>query len=124
MVDAVIVTHGNLARALMDAVEITLGPQTDVVTLSNEGASLEQIIERVRPHAERAPVALFVDFCGGSPYIACKSLQHNRDGCAVLSGVNLPMLFSFFTKRDKLSFAELITVVEADGHRGIQLISP
>jgi mannose/fructose-specific phosphotransferase system component IIA len=120
---AVIITHGTLGRALMDTVEGTLGPQSDVDVLTNEGLSLDQIVERVEGCLHEQPTVLFVDFCGGSPYIACKTLQPKRQTCAVISGVNLPMLFSFFTKRRSLHFAELITIIETDGHRGIQLIS-
>ena len=124
MVAAVIVTHGGLGKILMDSVEGMLGPQTGVHVVSNEGASLEQIMERARSHMSDSPAILFVDFCGGSPYIACQALRRSYPECAILSGVNLPMLLSFFTKRDKLAFADLVRTVETDGHRGIQLVSP
>jgi len=122
MIGAIIVTHGSLGQVLMESVEATLGRQTSVEIVSNEQASLEQIVERVRPHVSDMPAVLFVDSCGGSPYLACQTLLRSHPSCAVLSGVNLPMLFSFFTKRDKLPFEELVKVVETDGHRGIQLV--
>ncbi|MDD5088700.1 MAG: hypothetical protein PHI18_07880 [bacterium] len=118
---AILVTHGRLGRILMDCVEATLGAQSDVFVVSAEGASLEQIIARVGEIATGGPAAVFVDFCGGSPYIACRTLQQTAPDYVILSGVNLPMLLSFFTKRDRLPFAELVEVVEADAHRGIRL---
>ncbi|MBU0507396.1 hypothetical protein KKH27_00980 [bacterium] len=121
MYAAIIVTHGSLGRTLMESVVAILGPQTDVHVVSNEGVSLEEIVRRVGTILTDQPTAVFVDFCGGSPYIACQTLKQTHPSCAILSGVNLPMLFSFFTKRDKLSFAELMKVAETDGHRGIQL---
>jgi mannose/fructose-specific phosphotransferase system component IIA len=118
-----ILTHGELGRALLEAAEKVLGPQTDVEVLSNEGLSLEQIIHAVKARLGTEPCLLMVDFFGGSPFVACRALLEQHPLAAVISGVNLPMLFSFFTKRATLDFHELATMVEADAHRGIQRIS-
>jgi mannose/fructose-specific phosphotransferase system component IIA len=53
--------------------------------------------------------------------MACKSLALSPEQTVIVSGVNLPMLLSFFTKRNTLNFEELSRVVQADGLRGIQL---
>jgi mannose PTS system EIIAB component len=119
---AIIVTHKSLGGALMDAIQGMIGPQPDFEVLSNDGLSLDQIATVVEGRLDEVPTVLFVDFCGGSPYVACKSLRERHPQCALVSGVNMPMLISFFTKRDKLTFTELVETVEADGHRGIQLI--
>jgi mannose/fructose-specific phosphotransferase system component IIA len=118
---AVIVTHGNLGAALMEVVSQTLGPQSDVEIITNEGRALDQITRDVEARLTGAPVLLFVDSCGGSPFVACKCLCAQRENVAIISGVNLPMLISFFTKRHQYPFDELRHIVESDGHRGIQL---
>jgi mannose/fructose-specific phosphotransferase system component IIA len=100
----------------------TLGPQAGVDVLSNDGLSLDQITDAIKAKLSESPCVLFVDSCGGSPYVACRTMHLDHPLHAIISGVNLPMLYSFFTKREKLPFAELVAVVEADGHRGIQLI--
>jgi len=123
MVRGVILTHGTLGRELMASVQNVLGPQTDVDVLSNEGMSLEQITQTAQATLSGTSLIFFVDFCGGSPYVACKTLQQLHPECAVISGVNMPMLFSFFTKREQLGFQQLVETVESDGHRGIQRIS-
>jgi PTS system mannose-specific IIA component len=123
MVRAIILTHGTVGQALLEAVEKILGPQTGVEVVSNEGLSLEQITQTVESRLDGSPTVLFVDFCGGSPYVAGKSLHEHHLSAAMVTGVNLPMLFSFFTKRNQLPFAELVTTVETDGHRGIQRLS-
>jgi mannose/fructose-specific phosphotransferase system component IIA len=61
-----------------------------------------------------------VDLCGGSPYMACCGLCDLPGEAKIVSGVNLPMLLSYFTKRDKLSLTELSETVERDAMRGIQ----
>jgi len=123
MVRAVIVTHGTLGNELMGAVQNVLGPQGDVDVVSNNGMSLDQIITAAQSSLSGGSLVFFVDFCGGSPYVACKTLQQNHPECAIISGVNMPMLFSFFTKRSQLPFKDLVEMVESDAHRGIQRIS-
>jgi len=121
MVRAILLTHGTLGASLMASVESILGPQIDVTVLSNSGLSLDQIIASLSPHIMDQPCIVFVDFCGGSPFMACKTLALSPDTVNLVSGVNLPMLLSFFTKRGKLTFPELAETVCSDGHRGIQL---
>jgi len=123
MVRAILLTHGTLGGALMASVESVLGPQEDVIVLSNSGLALDQILESLRAHVGDESCIIFVDFCGGSPFMACKSISLSPEHLTVVSGVNLPMLLSFFTKRGQLSFAELSETVQHDGHRGIQLHS-
>ncbi len=123
MTRGLILTHGDLGRSLLNAAEKVLGPQSNVEVLSNEGLSLEQIIAAVETRLDPAPCLLLVDFFGGSPFVACQSLLKQHPEAAVISGVNLPMLFSFFTKREKLAFPDLVLMVESDAHRGIQRIS-
>ena len=123
VVPALILTHGHLGEMLMDAVEKVLGPQSDVMVLSNDDCTLEQLRLNVEARLGSDSCVLFVDFCGGSPYVACKSLREGHPNYAVISGVNLPMLFSFFTKRHKLPFHDLVEMVKADGLRGIQLLA-
>ncbi len=122
MVRAVLLTHGTLGKELMTEVQAVLGEQTDVDVLSNEGMSLEQITQAAQARLG-GPMVFFVDFCGGSPYVACTTLQQLHPECAVISGVNMPMLFSFFTKRSQLPFKELVEMVESDAHRGIRRVS-
>jgi mannose/fructose-specific phosphotransferase system component IIA len=120
---AILLTHGSLGRVLLEACEMALGRQTDVEVLSNEGLSLAQMIEAVERRLADVPTVFFVDYCGGSPFVACSMLRELHPSHTLISGVNLPMLLSFFTKRDKLPFNELMQTVETDAHRGIQRIS-
>jgi mannose PTS system EIIA component len=120
---AIIVTHGDVGRSMLASIERTLGPQTDAEFISNEGLALDQLEQRVRAQLDARPAILFVDFCGGSPYAVCRTCHSSHPHSAVISGVNLPMLISFFTKRTKLPFAELVSTVKADGLRGIELLT-
>lgn len=120
MIRGVLVTHGSLGQSLHDAAISVLGPQAGTTVLSNSGLSLEQIQERVREILTNDPTVIMVDLCGGSPFMACCALTDLPGQTAVVSGINLPMLLSFFTKRDKLSLSELAETVARDAVRGIQ----
>ncbi len=122
MISAIILTHGKLGSVMMESVERILGPQEDVVVMSNDALSLEQMIQQVADRLPDQPAVFFVDFFGGSPFSACKMVRESHPEHALISGVNLPLLFSFFTKRGKLPFAQLVETVKADGLRGIQLL--
>ncbi len=120
MIRAILVTHGTLGQSLYDAAESVLGPQSGASVLSNSGLSLEQIQTKVRNLLTDDPTLIMVDLCGGSPFMACSSLGHLSAKTAIVSGVNLPMLLSYFTKRDSLDLTDLSKMVERDAVRGIQ----
>ncbi|NUO18592.1 hypothetical protein HUU59_04015 [bacterium] len=124
MIRAILVTHGTLGKSLYEAAESVLGPQEGASVLSNSGLSLEQIQSKVRELLTNEPTLIMVDLCGGSPFMACCSLGKIQGDTAIVSGVNLPMLLSYFTKREKLSLAELSRTVENDAVRGIQTRQP
>lgn len=123
MIYALIVTHGLLGTELLRCVETLLGPQEGVMVISNRGQDLEGLCREVASHIpEGQDAILFVDFLGGSPFVACRRASDGSGRLAIISGVNLPMLTSFFTKRVEKNFDELTQIVREDGLRGIQLI--
>ena len=124
MIRVIIVTHGSLGQSLYEAADSVLGPQSGVTVLSNSGLSLDQIQSGVRENLSGEPTLILVDLCGGSPFMACCALTDDTANTAMVSGVNLPMLLSFFTKREKLSLTELAQTVERDGVRGVQVRLP
>ncbi len=124
MVRAVLVTHGFLGDELLRTAEGILGPQEGVASVSNSGASLEGLSERVRGILTdpSEPVLLFVDLLGGSCSHACSEIRALHDSVVVLTGVNLPMLLDFFYNRDRVPFAELTGRLVEKGRAGIRCI--
>jgi len=125
-VRGIIVTHAQLAAAFVAAVAQIAGPQDELSAVSNAGLSNEQLLQKLRElMADGLPTVIFTDFLGGSAYAVARQLveagrSQEKAHCAAVTGVNLPMLLSFVTKRNKLPFAELIETLRNDGHRGIQ----
>jgi mannose/fructose-specific phosphotransferase system component IIA len=121
-----IIAHADLADALITTVSQIAGPQENLVALSNTNLSAAELERRIRELLEDGvPTIIFTDFLGGSAFAAARSVVHacrleNGTPCAVITGVNLPMLISFVTKRQSHNLYEFIDILREDGHRGIQ----
>jgi len=116
-----VVTHQNIGRELLSAVESIAGPQDNLQVLSNRDASFgtlcQQIQSLIPPDGN---AIIMVDYFGGSAHLAARAICQSADRQVFVSGVNLPMLLSFVTKRNQLTFTELIEVIKADAIRGIR----
>lgn len=122
MVRAVLVTHGALGGELVRTAEAILGRQDGVAIVSNEGVSLDGLVETLRTAAGApGPVVFLVDLLGGSCGHACRALRAERGADAfVVTGVNLPMLLEFFYHRDRVPFAELQERLIHKGRDGVR----
>jgi len=118
MVKAIIVSHGDFAAECLNSITSILGKVDNVAALSNAAKSLDSLREHIEDHLPRddSDAIIFVDLFG-SNYTAGKM---SGRGYPVISGFNLPMLVSFFTKRDQLELNELVKTVVSDGKRGIK----
>ena len=125
-VRGIIIAHADLAQAFVATVESITGPQENLVAISNNRYSREDMDRLIRQYlADGEPTVIFTDFSAGSTFAAARSAvnaycQSGQTVCDALSGVNLPMLISFATKRNTLSFPALVETLRQDGHRGIQ----
>ncbi len=127
MVAGILVTHGPVADALIQAAAGILGPLEHVSGLSVTGLSLTAIQSRLRSlvqgYVERDGVLIMASLRGGSCWNAAARVAHDLPNVRVVSGVNLPMLLSFVMKRNQLSLPELAETIANDGVRGITLLT-
>ena len=104
---ALLVTHGRLGDALLEAARGIVGPLEDVTVLSNDGLSREALAQAVRARVrDFGPGGglLFVDVAGGSCAQAALGVA-GREALGptpVITGVNLPMLLDFAQHRADL----------------------
>ncbi len=121
----IIIAHSNLAKALMGSVEKMLGTQENTYAYSNEHDSMtvlaEKIESRIRDSGATNAVC-FIDLKGGSCWTLARTLKHKYQNMTVISGVNLPMLTTYFNNRTRMNPSDLIEKTVADGCRGITLI--
>jgi len=96
MVSTLILTHGGLARELVEAAEMILGRQPKFEALSLSWTdTFEESATKTRRSLEtldaEGGVLILTDMYGGTPYNVAASF-HKAGEIEVVSGVNLPMV--------------------------------
>lgn len=92
----VVVAHGPMATAMVEAVRRIAGDRADVLhALSNEGKSPADLKRELDAAMGEGPVVVFVDIQAGSCCMAALSSCRDRARRVVVTGVNLPMLLDF-----------------------------
>jgi mannose/fructose-specific phosphotransferase system component IIA len=100
-VRGVVVAHGPMARAMVDAVRKIAGDAADGLhPLSNDDKSPTQLRADLDQALGDGPVILFVDLQAGSCGVAALSSCRDSARRVVVSGVNLPMLLDFVFHRE------------------------
>jgi len=127
MVGIVIVTHGNLARDLVEVTEIIVGTCSGIIPVTiqpEEGiAEIARKVENALKTADRGSgVLILTDLFGGTPSNVSLSFLH-EDKVEVLSGVNLPMIIKIATNCDSDDLKELARLGKAAGKKNIALAS-
>jgi mannose/fructose-specific phosphotransferase system component IIA len=116
----VVVCHGKLAGALVEAAESISGVTGALVPVSNTGCDRDALEERVVAALDGRPAIVFVDLASGSCLFAVLSRLRATDGVKAVTGVNLAMLVDFVFHRS-LPPAEAAARAAAAGTRAIKV---
>ncbi len=126
MIQVLILSHGALARALVDTAERIVGPLDGVQALSLDwDESREQLLERLRRVVARLDsgdgVLILTDLFGDTPSnLALGLVEPGR--VEVVSGVNLPMVLRLSCRGTRpTTVAELARWIQDKGRQGIRL---
>ena len=122
MTGLVLVTHAGLAGALKSAAEMIVGSIDSCATVEvTPGEHADDIMARVVSAVEAVSAdgaIIMTDLFGGTPSnMAMSFLKEGR--IEVLTGVNLPMLIEFCSKRGRMSVADLASELLRSGREGI-----
>jgi PTS system mannose-specific IIA component len=123
----ILITHGPIGAAIIEAVRGIIGTDEGLYALSvNEFSALDltRKLEKLIDDSDDGDgVILMASLKGGSCWnVSAMSSRHRRN-VRTLSGVNLPMVLSFITKREKLSLDDLAKKLAEDGKRGIDFLN-
>jgi PTS system mannose-specific IIA component len=127
MIGILIVTHKELAEALMSIYDLILGPREGISAVSLDPnappeVSRNQIQRALAQVNNGSGVLILTDMQGGTP---CNlTLPFLQEGKAeVITGVNLPMLMKLSQIRDKKDLQEAAAALKQSGQRGITVAS-
>jgi mannose/fructose-specific phosphotransferase system component IIA len=96
----IVVGHGQLAAALIDATEQISGPDSGLIAVSNTDCDRGTLEERILGAATPGPALVFIDMPSGSCHFAAMRRIQSMPGVRVVTGVNLAMLLEFVFHRD------------------------
>jgi mannose/fructose-specific phosphotransferase system component IIA len=116
----VVVCHGPLATALVDAAEQISGLKGVLVPVTNSGCDRDTLEERVIRAVNGQPAVVFVDLASGSCSFAVLKRLRGEPSVRVVTGVNLAMLVDFVFHRT-LSPQEAATRAVAAGEKSIRI---
>jgi mannose/fructose-specific phosphotransferase system component IIA len=116
----VVVCHGKLAGALVEAAESISGVTGALVPVTNTDCDRDALEERVVAALEGGPAVVFVDMASGSCLFAVLKRLRTSEGVKAVTGVNLAMLVDFVFHRT-LSPDEAAARAAAAGTRAIRV---
>ena len=120
---AIVLAHGDIAAALVTAVDLITGRGEVFEPLSNRGLGAAEIdaLLRERVDALGARVVFTALPAGSCNFAACRVLR-DRPGLIVVTGVNLPTLLQFATRGDA-SDADAVTAAVARGSGALRVLT-
>jgi len=116
----VVVCHGTLASALVQAAEQISGLGGVLLPVSNTGCDRGTLEERILAAVNGQPAVVFVDLASGPCLVAVLKRLRAEQMVKVVTGVNLAMLVDFVFHRS-LSPAEAAIRAAAAGEKSIRI---
>jgi mannose/fructose-specific phosphotransferase system component IIA len=116
----VVVCHGPLAAALVQAAEQISGLTGALIPVSNTGCDRGALEDRVIAAVAGQPSVVFVDLASGSCLIAVLKRLRGEPEVKVVTGVNLAMLVDFVFHRS-LPAAEAAARSAIAGEKSIRI---
>ncbi|MFZ3072524.1 MAG: PTS sugar transporter subunit IIA [Thermodesulfobacteriota bacterium] len=123
MINAIVITHGELAAQIVKAAKAIVGSAGDVIALGiDESEGADEIRERLNSALKvlkpSGGVIIFTDMFGGTPTNI--SLPFIEDGAVeIITGVNLPLVIKFLNNRGDYNLKDLATLLLDYGQKSI-----
>lgn len=127
MIGIVLVTHGNLAKEFISAMQHVVGVQQyiDAVCIGPDD-DMEQrrseILQKVEKNNAGNGVILLTDMFGGTPSNLAISVM-DKAKVEIIAGINLPMLIKLASLRKDKSLKECVLGAQEAGKKYIAIAS-
>ena len=127
MIGLVFVTHGNLAKEFLAAMEHVVGKQENVECVCigpNDDMDVrrQEILDKAKSADKGDGVLLLTDMFGGTPSnLAMSVIEHGNFD--VIAGVNLPMLIKLATARREQPLSKCVQSAQDAGKKYINVAS-
>ena len=127
MIGLVLVTHGDLAREFVKALEHVVGPQKQVAVIcigpeDDMERRRSDILEAVAEVSDGSGVVILTDMFGGTPSNLAISVM-NGGSIEVIAGVNLPLLVKLAKVRGEKPMAVAVAEAKEAGRKYINVAS-
>lgn len=120
MVKVILVSHGNLAPALLQtASEICCFEENRVYAYSVKNGGLEEIGTQITNLSKQDDVLVLADTFGGSGCNTALSCSSGLNNVCVVCGVNLNMLLAVLNNIDRFALKELAHKAVDDGKKAV-----
>lgn len=120
MIKIVIATHNGLGRAYLETLELIMGKQENIEVVEvNLNTQLDELKKVIKNDVnETSGTLILTDMFGGTPSnISIPFLV--KDKVEIVFGLNLPMLLTAVSKRDKTKLSELAEISAKSGRESI-----
>lgn len=127
MIGLILVTHGDLAKHFVDAMEHVVGKQQAVATVCigpNDDMEKRraEIAKAIKTVDSGSGVIILTDLFGGTPSNLAISLLE-RGKTEVIAGINLPMLIRLAGARGSLGVVDAVEAAQIAGRNYITVAS-
>ena len=127
MIGLILVTHGQLAREFVSAMEHVVGPQEAIASVcigpqDDAAARREEISAKIAEVDRGKGVIVLTDLFGGTPSnLAISLLEEGK--VEVIAGINLPMLIRLARARSDMNVADAVRAARDAGRNYITIAS-
>ena len=127
MIGLVLVTHGDLAKEFVKALEHVVGPQRQIATICigpEDDMEMRRgdILAAVTSVDTGDGVAILTDMFGGTPSNMAISVM-NGDAIEVVAGMNLPLLVKLAKVRSERKLIDAVIEAKEAGRKYINVAS-
>ena len=127
MIGLIVVTHGNLAKEFVAALEHVVGPQLQTESISifpsdDMEDRRNAIIAAAKAADSGDGVIILTDMFGGTPSNLAISVMESGT-IEVIAGVNLPMLVKLARVREEATLGEALKQAQDAGRKYIHVAS-